>query len=303
MTPDGDVLEDFEIPTGSDDGPDSVVARIVEGIVEVREGHSGKELIGIGVGVPGLVRIDKGEIARAPNLKGWQDFPLKAKLEAKLGLPVIVENDANAASLGEVWLGAGRDVESLILLTLGTGIGGGIISESRIQHGHDGMAGEFGHMTVNWDSVHLCGCGNHGCMEAESSGTAIKKMGLRAAEAGQSPALAAKLEAGQEITPLLVAEAAQAGCDASVAIYKHMGKGLGVGLANLINAYNFPLYLLAGGILASWDLFAPTMMEEVRSRSVTFRNTETKVRKAELGNRAGIYGAAYLPIQAASRKS
>lgn len=293
------MLEDFEIPTGADDGPDRVVERIVEGIVEVREGHSGNELIGIGVGVPGLIRIDSGVIARAPNLPGWEDFPLKEKLEGKLKLPVIVENDANAAAMGEVWLGAGRDVDSLILLTLGTGIGGGIISTGHIVHGHDGMAGEFGHMTVNSDSERLCGCGNNGCMEAEASGTAIRKIAREAAAAGRAPGLKALLDGGKELTPLLVAQAAAEGCSGARAVYEHMGRALGVGLASLINAFNFPLYLLAGGILASWDLFAPAMLEEIERRSVTYRNTDTKVAKAELGSRAGIYGAAYLPIQAA----
>ncbi len=296
----GVVLEDFEIPTDADAGPEHVAERMIEGIVEVRAGHSGKDLIGIGVGAPALIHMDEGVIAKAPNLPGWENFPLKAILEKRLGLPVILENDANAAALGEVWLGAGRDVESLILLTLGTGIGGGIISGGRIVHGHDGMAGELGHITVDMDSPHVCGCGNHGCMEAEASGTAIRKMALAAAGDGRSPRLMEILEREGDLTPLLVARAAEEGCEAARAIYEHMGRALGVGVAGLINAFNAPLYLLAGGVLASWDLFAPVMLREIEKRSVTFRNTDTKVLKAELGSRAGIFGAAHLPIQAVS---
>ena len=271
---------------------------MVSGIREVRDGHSGRDLIGIGVGVPGLVRLESGVIAQAPNLPGWNDFPLKERLEEWLDLPVLVENDANAAALGEVWLGAGHDVDALILMTLGTGIGGGIISRGRIVHGADGMAGELGHMTVDPRSPHTCSCGNPGCLEAEASGTAIRKMGTEAASSGRSPRLKALLEEDGWLTPLLVAQAADEGDEAALEIYRHMGRSLGIHLGSLVNAFNFPLYLLAGGVLASWDLFAPAMMEEVQKRSITYRATKTRIEKARLGSKAGIFGAAYLPIQA-----
>lgn len=299
VTPAGDVLEDFQIPTEASDGPEHVVERMVAGIREVDEGHSGQDLIGIGVGVPGLVHLETGVIAQAPNLPGWNHFPLKQQLEEALQLPVLVENDANAAALGEVWLGAGHDVDALILLTLGTGIGGGIISRDRIVHGADGMAGELGHMTVDPRSPNICGCGNVGCLEAEASGTAIRKIGTAAAESGKSPRLRALLEEEGQLTPLLVAQAADEGDPVAVEIYRHMGWALGVNIANLINAFNFPLYLLAGGILASWDLFSAPMFAEVEKRSITYRETKTRIEKARLGSKAGIFGAAYLPIQAA----
>jgi glucokinase len=295
---DGEVLEDFQIPTESEGGPDHIVERIVEGVTEVNEGHSGSELIGVGIGVPGLIRLETGVIAKAPNLPGWENYPLKQRLEQALSLPVLVENDANAAALGEVWLGAGHDVDDLVLLTLGTGIGGGIVSKGKILHGYLGMAGEIGHITVDPDSMHQCGCGNNGCMETESSGTAIAKMAMEAVQAGASPALAALLENEGQLTPLLCAQAADQGDKAAREIFEHMGWGLGIGLAGLINTFNFPLYLLAGGVLAAWDLFSPAMMAEVKRRSVTYRNSETRIEKAKLGNKAGIYGAAYLPIQA-----
>jgi len=294
---DGEVLEDFQIPTESEGGPDHIVERIVEGVIEVNEGHSGSELIGVGIGVPGLVRLDTGVIAKAPNLPGWENYPLKATLEAALNLPVQVENDANAASLGEVWLGAGHNVDDLVLLTLGTGIGGGIVYQGKILHGYLGMAGELGHITVDPHSPVACGCGNSGCLETESSGTAVTRMGMEAVSAGESPALAALLENEGQLTPLLCAQAADGGDPAARAIFERVGRGLGIGLAGLVNTFNFPLYLLAGGVLASWDLFAPAMMAELERRSVTFRNSETRIEKAQLGNKAGIYGAAYLPIQ------
>jgi glucokinase len=300
VTPEGEVLEDFQIPTDAADGPERVVERMVAGIVEVREGHSGVELIGIGVGVPGLVRHDTGVVAQAPNLPGWREFPLKEQLEKRLGLPVLVENDANVAALGEVWLGAGRDVDDLILLTLGTGIGGGIVSRGLILRGADGMAGELGHMTVDPDSPYVCGCGNRGCLEALAAGTAVRRRGEEAVAEGRSAVLRARLESDGELTPLAVAEAAGAGDEAALEIFRGMGRALGISLAALVNAFNFPLYLLGGGVLDAWDLFAPTMMEEIRQRSITFRRTKTRVERARLGGRAGIFGAAYLPIQAES---
>jgi len=295
---DGTVLEDFEIPTHAEDGPERVVERMVEGIVEVNEGHSGSSLIGVGVGVPGLVRIDEGVVARAPNLPGWNDFALKERLESALELPVIVENDANAAAMGEVWLGAGRDVNSLILLTLGTGIGGGIVWKGAVVHGEDGMAGEVGHMTVDPRSDHVCGCQNIGCLETEASGTAIRKAATEVAQSGRSPVLERFLAEHGELTPRHAALAAEQGCEESIEIFRHAGWALGVGIASLINLFNFPLYLVGGGVLAAWDLFAPSMNQEIEKRSLTFRNTETRVAQAELGSRAGIYGAAYLPILA-----
>jgi len=302
VQPDGQVLEDFEIPTQAADGPEQVVERMVRGIVEVNEGHSGSDLIGVGVGVPALIRMDEGVVAKAPNLPGWNDFPLKALLEEKLQLPVMIENDANAAALGEVWLGAGRDVDSLILLTLGTGIGGGIVWKGDILHGHDGMAGELGHITVDSDSGDLCGCGNHGCMETESSGTAIRRRATVAAEIDRSAILKRLRDEHGALTPRLAAQAAEEGCSEAQAIFNRAGRGLGIGLSTLINAFNFPLYLIGGGVLAAWDLFAPAMMREVETRSVTFRNTHTRIAKAELGGRAGIFGAAYLPIRATPQR-
>ena len=297
ITHDGALLEDFQVATEAAAGRDRVAANIVEGIRQVQTGHDGDKLLGIGIGVPGLIRLEEGVIVASPNLPGWEDFPLRDKLEGELGCPVILENDANAAALGEVWLGAGRDVDDLVLLTLGTGIGGGVISGGRVLHGQDGMAGELGHITVEPHDGALCGCGNYGCVEAEASATAVRRMAEEAIAAGSSPALAKLAESHGGVSARLVDAAAQDGDAEAIRIYEHMGEALGRALANLVNAFNFPLYLLAGGVLAGWDRFAPAMFEEVKKRSYTYRQTNTRIEKARLGNQAGLYGAAYLPIQ------
>lgn len=296
ISTDGTVLESFRVSTRRAAGPDEVVADMVAGIEEVREGHRGDRLIGIGVGVPGLILLDEGIIARAPNLAGWNHYPLRDKLESRLRCPVIVENDANAAALGEVWKGAGHDVDDLVLLTLGTGIGGGIISRGRVLHGHLGMAGELGHMTVEPNSRVRCGCGNRGCLEVYASATAIARMADEAIAAGASPLLADMKRAKGKLNALLVEKAARAGDGAARRIYERMGCWLGRGLADLVNIFNFPLYLVGGGVVAGWTLFAPSMFAEVKKRSLTYRETETRIEKAKLGSKAGMFGAAYLPL-------
>jgi glucokinase len=292
----GNLLELFQISTDTSAGRDKVVADIVAGIQEVREGHSGDKLVGIGVGVPGLIYLEKGLVAKAPNLPGWEDFPLRDLLEKDLQCPVILENDANAAALGEVWIGAGHDVEDLVLLTLGTGIGGGIISKGRVLHGYLGMAGELGHITVEPHSGVRCGCGNYGCVEAHASATAIARMAEEAVSIGSSKVLAALKEEHGQLTALLVERAAREGDPEAIKIFERMGEWLGRAMANLVNIFNFPLYLVAGGLVGGWKLFSPSMFQEIEKRSVTYRESDTRIKKAKLGNKAGLFGAAYLPI-------
>lgn len=285
ISADGRELGKITGSTNLKEGRDAVIADIVEAIRSLRV-RFGKELLaGVGVAVPGFIEIRQGLIVGSNNLPQFEGLPVRDDISARLGTPVILENDANAAALGEKWIGAGRDVEDLVLLTLGTGIGGGIILGGRVYHGHVGMAGEFGHMTVI-PSGNPCGCGNNGCLEKHASATAIT-------------AMARLLQLGQNLSAAEV-YAIALGADENAAkarhIFENMGVALGIALANLINAFNAPLYLLSGGPLPAWDLFAPAMINEVRRRSFTFRNTRTRIEKAVLGNEAGLYGAARLPF-------
>jgi glucokinase len=252
------------------------------GVVESLRGKCGTDsLAGIGIGVPGFILLKEGIITNSNNLACLENFPIRDEIERRLKTRVVLENDANAAALGEKWMGAGREVDDLVLLTLGTGIGGGIISGGRVLHGFLGMAGELGHITVV-PNGNPCGCGNQGCVEKHASATAIT-------------AMARMLHIGDDLTPKEVYERALAGDDRAKRVFKLMGEFLGIALATLVNTFNFPLYLLSGGILPAWDFFAPSMLEEMRRRSFTFRTTKTRVEKATLGNEAGLYGAAYLP--------
>jgi glucokinase len=210
-------------------------------------------------------------------------------IQEHLETRIILENDANAAALGEMWIGAGKNVKDLILMTLGTGIGGGIIIDGKILHGFLGMAGEFGHMTVFPDG-NPCGCGNYGCLEKHASATAIAAMGRMMHFPGN-------------VTSEDVFELAVQGNERAKLVFESMGRALGIALASLINAFNFPLYLISGGPLPAWDLFAPSMFAEARKRSFTYARTGTRIEKALLGGDAGLYGAAYLPFQHAAAPS
>ncbi|MBM3739782.1 MAG: ROK family protein [Acidobacteria bacterium] len=264
-------------------GRDAVIGDIVESI-NALGGRLGMEgLKGVGIGVPGFIELEKGMIVGSHNLPGFDNFPVRDDIARRLGRPVILENDANAAALGEFWMGAGKDVNDLVLLTLGTGIGGGIIAGGKILHGFVGMAGELGHLTVV-PNGNPCGCGNRGCLEKHASATAVETM--------------AKLVAlGDDLSAKDVFDLAENGNKLARRVFESMGEALGIALASLVNVFNYPLYLLSGGVLPAWDHFAPAMFAQVEARSFTYRNTKTRIERAVLGNEAGLYGAAYLPFQ------
>jgi len=226
--------------------------------------------------------MDKGLIVGSNNMPEFENYPVRDEIEKRLGAKVILENDANAAALGEKWMGAGREVDDLVLLTLGTGIGGGIIVGGRVLHGQLGMAAELGHLTVV-PNGNPCGCGNRGCVEKHASATAIA-------------AMARLIGLGHDLTSEDVYKLAVEKNERAIMIFKSMGEALGVAVANLINIFNFPLYLLSGGPLPAWEFFAPAMLEEVSRRSFTYRHSPTRIEKATLGSEAGLFGAAYLPF-------
>lgn len=282
----GKMLDKISGSTNFAEGRDAVLTDMAAAIVKLREQHGAAGLAGIGVGVPGFIRIKEGYITGSNNLPYLENFPVRDEISKRLGTRVILENDANAAALGEKWSGAGRDVDDLVLLTLGTGVGGGIISGGRVLRGAVGMAGEFGHMTVV-PNGNPCGCGNQGCLEKHASATSVA-------------AMAHMLHLGVGLTSKDVYDMArdpgEAG-DKARAIWRAFGEALGIALATLVNAFNFPLYLLSGGVLPAWELFAPPMLATVERRSFTYRATkgETRIAQAALGNEAGLFGAAYLP--------
>jgi glucokinase len=284
ISSDGVILDRVSVAANFHAGPESVIKHIADTVKDLRTRVGRASLRGVGIGVPGFIDIEAGVILGSANLPGFQGLPVRDEIQKYLGTPIVLENDANAAALGEMWIGAGKKVKDLVLITLGTGIGGGIIVDGKVLHGFLGMAGEIGHMTVYPDG-NPCGCGNCGCLEKHASATAIAAMG-RMMHFGKDDVTAADIYA-----------LALAGNDRAKLVFESVGRALGVALASLINLFNFPLYLLSGGPLPAWDMFAPSMFAEIDRRSFTFARTGTKVEKAALGADAGLYGAAYLPFQ------
>ncbi len=284
ISPAAEVLERITGATNLDAGREAVLEDIVNSIKALEDRLGSEGLIGVGIGVAGFIDMRRGVIVGSNNLPELEGVPILEEIEQRLGTRVFLENDANAAALGEKWAGAGKDVDDLALLTLGTGIGGGIIYQGRVMHGFVGMAGEIGHMMVV-PNGNPCGCGNHGCLEKHASARAVEGM-------------AYMIGLGEKVTARDVFELAEQGNELARRVFRRMGVALGIALATLVNLFNFPLYLLGGGVLGAWKYFAPAMMEEVERRSFTYRNTRTRIEKAVLGNEAGLYGAAYLPVQA-----
>jgi glucokinase len=276
----GEVLAKISGRAELSQGRDTVIGDMISSIKNLRQECGANGFTGVGIGVPGFILLEQGVIIGSNNLPEFENFPIRDHIEQKLGASVILENDANAAALGEKWIGAGRGVDDLVLLTLGTGIGGGVISGGKVLHGFVGMAGELGHMTVVTNG-NPCGCGNFGCLEKHASATAIT-------------AMAAMAHLGDNLTAQQVFELAKGGDERAKMIFESVGNALGIALATLVNIFNFPLYLLSGGVLGAWDQFAPSMLAEVKRRSFTFRNSPTRIERATLGNEAGLFGAAYL---------
>ncbi len=306
---DGLPLEVASQPTNLARGREHVVGEISRAVRRLAPKFSGSHRwLGIGVGVPGIIDLQSGTVDAAANLPGWGDYPVRGELESQLGVRVFLENDANCAALGEKWIGAGRDVDDLCMLTLGTGVGGGFVVNGRPWHGVTGMAGELGHMTVIPDGA-ACGCGSRGCLEQYASATAIKRMALEVAAAaaaeGQSSGLAqAANRLGAEFSAEAVYECAQLGDPAAKAIFETVGRALGIALGNLINALNLPLYVVGGGVAKAWNEFSPALMRELKNRSIVFRAGEprksqhrsTMITRTILAENAGLLGAARLPM-------
>ena len=266
-------------------------------------------LSGVGIGIPGVIDLERGTLCSASNLPGWSDYPVRRELERLLGTPVLLENDANCAALGEKWLGAGKRVENLCMLTLGTGVGGGFVFSGKPWHGATGMAGELGHMTVIPDG-HPCGCGSRGCLEQYASAVAIRRMALeQLAKSGRRDLLA--LARNPEFGSQTVFEYAERGEAWAKNVFEIVGSTLGIALANLINGLNLPMYVIGGGVSAAWSSFSPAMFRELEKRSIVFRVSDpsssqhksTIVTRTELGGSAGLLGAARLPMLASRSRA
>lgn len=306
----GKLLEKLTTGTEVRKGRDFVIREMTDAIRSLMlKYRTAGELAGIGIGVPGFIDIETGIIARSPNLPDWANFPVREEIERILQTTVILENDANVAAMGEKWLGAGRNADDLVMYTLGTGVGGGIILGGRIFHGMTGMAGELGHYTVEPEG-HPCGCGSHGCLEQYASATAIVRMAHEAIDSGTAPDLSDLARGNVEFTSRSVYQLAIQNHPSAQKIYQRVGRALGIAVGGMVNALNLPMYVIGGGASSAWDAFAPTMFEELKVRSLIYGLTapdrkgvgpkHTVVTIALMGGDAGLYGAARMPMLASA---
>lgn len=310
-TESGEALGSVAFATNPSQGHGRVLDRMCEAIRGLHGKAAGDaEFAGVGVGSPGPLSLPDGVLHNPPNLPGWDGVELRREVAERLLWPVWVDSDANLAALAECRLGAGAEygVDSLCILTLGTGVGGGIVLGGRLWHGLNGAAGEVGHGPLILDGP-KCNCGAHGCLELYASATGVVR---RAGERGlrAEPSRASEKDKGV-LTAARVAELARQGDTVARQVYEEAGYALGLGLANLINVLNLPLYTLGGGVSAAWDLFAPRMFATIEefsyvygmsqpARVDTFEPGKTHVCRARLGSDAGLLGAAMLPFQAAT---
>jgi len=283
------------VPTGADEGPDAVVRRIIgaakDSIAETRAAVPGAEFVGAGVGAPGPLDTKTGIVLLTPNL-GWVNMPLRQRLQEGLGLRTALDNDANCAVLGEWWRGAARGTRMTVGLTIGTGIGGGIIIDGRLYHGASDIAGEVGHMTIEVNG-RRCNCGNYGCIEAYASGPNIAHRAIEALESGAASSLPSYV-AGElrKITAQTVYQAAQAGDELALEVVRDTAKFLGAAVANLINIFNPEAVVIMGGVtLAGPNLFDP-LRREVSKRAFKPAVQVCRIVPGELTGVAGVYGAA-----------
>ena len=298
MTADGSRhLAMRSIPTNSAVGDEGVAERIV-GLVEAvildtmeQNDSSRRDFIGIGVGAPGPLDREKGIVLVAPNL-GWRDFPLRQRIQERLHLPTTLDNDANCATFGEWWQGAARGGRNVVGLTIGTGIGGGLILNGALYHGSSDMAGEIGHTTIDLNGRH-CKCGNYGCLEAYASGPAIatRAREVLVREEGESVIPAMVHGRFEEITAQTVYDAAKAGDSVANEIVRDTARYLGAGVANLLNIFNPDTVVIAGGVTAAGDALFVPLRAEVRRRAFGPAVRAVKIVPGTLPGSAGVVGA------------
>lgn len=283
-------------PTMADMGADVVVNRIVQMVNDViavtmaETGAKRSQFAGIGIGAPGPLDREHGIVIVAPNL-GWKDFPLRDRVANAVGLPATLDNDANCATLGEWWIGAARGGRAVVGMTIGTGIGGGLVVDGRLWHGASDVAGEIGHTTIDMHG-RRCKCGNYGCLEAYASGPNIAER-AREQVSGDGESVLTRMVNGNldQITAHTVYEAAHAGDKIALDVVKETAQFLGAGVANLLNTFNPDVVVIAGGVTQAGEALFEPLRAEARRRAFRPAFDACRIVPGELDGAAGVVGA------------
>lgn len=289
------VRKDTEAELGEEKIIENMLATIRE--VIAKSGAAKKEIHSLGIGSPGPLDAEKGIIIENSNLP-WKNVAVVEKMESALGIKTLLKNDANAAALGEKWFGAGQDVDNIVYLTISTGIGGGAVIKKELFTGVNDNACELGHTVID-PSGPLCGCGNHGCLEAFSSGTAIAKAACRAAAAGESEKIL-ELAGGDPETAdaQICAEAAYQGDQKALEIFQDAGYHLGIGLGNIVNIFNTEKIILGGGVMKASDLFLEQALKTMQKIGLPGPLEMVSVEESKLGSDIGLMGAIAVAMEA-----
>ena len=293
VSQEGKIIKKFSLETFANIGPDEVIAQIKKGIGQILTGNKLK-IRGIGIGSPGVVSPKKGIVENPPNFPGWNKINLGKILDKEFGINIHVENDANAAAIGEMIFGAGRKLDSFIMVTLGTGVGGGIIFKGKLFRGEYGAAGEIGHVSVDLNGP-KCNCGSIGCVEAYvGNHYLVKRIKNELNEHRESKIWELLKNDLNFLTPLLIDEAATAGDEYAQSVIKNIGLYLGAALASAANALDISTFIIGGGVAGFGKPLFDSIQQTIAARVRTPMRKRIKVLPAKLKNDAGIKGASAL---------
>jgi glucokinase len=293
ITADAEILSKISVPTEGERGQEHVIGRICGAVDSVLEGAGRpRDLVGgVGIGFPGTLDIKAGVVRYPANIPGCRNIPVVQRVRERTGFPVLLENDANAAAYAEYWVGAARDAGSMVMLTLGTGVGGGIVIDGKVLHGNTDCAGELGHMIIEVNG-RKCGCGKWGCLEAYASATSLVKRFAEAVQAGHLTVLADHFKTGGKVSARDIYEAAIGGDEVSCRLFRETGSYLGMGIVNIMHTLNPARIVLSGGMIAAGDLLMRPIREMVEARALSDAQRNCEVIFAALGEDAGLLGAA-----------
>jgi glucokinase len=285
----GKILASTRVLSEAGSGPEAFLSKLEKIVGDLQSQVKDQTLAAIGFGIPGAIHFTEGIVTQAPNFTALNGMPIRKFLNERIDVPCYIENDANAIALGEMWVGAGRSFSHILCLTLGTGVGGGVIIDGDLLRGVDGMGAELGHVAIEVNGA-PCNCGSTGCLETVASATGILRMYRE--QIAKHPE--SSLNSYTEMTPALVYAEAVKGDAFACSLIQQAGHGLGVGMASFVNIFNPEVVIIGGGVAAAWDVLMPPAIETMKNRAFKAPAERVKVVRAEKENEAGIHGCAYL---------
>ncbi len=293
----GKIIYSNSIPTRAEMGYEYTINSMKDAVKDLLKETKlePKSIEGMGFGFPGQIDCQKGIVRLAPNIPGWVNVPIAEIMEKEFGIPTRVDNDVRTATLGELNYGAGVGCQNLVCITVGTGIGSGLVINGKLVRGASNAAGELGHIKLNMEGGPLCGCGDRGCLEAYASGPSIVAMAEEYIRGGKSTKY--RELANPDITSYIVAVAAKEGDPVARQIFRIIGEYIGMGLASVVNLLNPEKIIIGGGVADAGDILFDPIRETLQKRAMVIQREAVEIVPAQLGNTAGVIGASLLITQ------